>query len=346
MIKRTLLAVMIFAAPFASAATANALGDENLVPLSQDTAELTDVAGTDSDNRDSASDKPGDSGQTSPEEKRWIGIVTLQSGNLNVRSGPSLEHEIIGKLPNGSVVSVLEQFEEWVSIPYGSGIAYISKPYVRLKQTETLKPSGNSAKVIVLDPGHGGRDPGATLKDGTKESDIVWNYAEKAKASLEQAGYEVHLTRSKDSSCTEYKRNEEDLACRVDLVKKVGADLFISIHADANPVQSFRGTVTFYNARNDFDSNQNPYPEESKLLAELVQSHVQPAMGSRDRGTANKNYYVNRMSSVPSVLVELAVLTNSNDLKLLKSSKRQEAFADALVKAIDSYFNPGGSKDL
>lgn len=271
------------------------------------------------------------------EPVRRIGIVTLQSGNLNVRSGPSLDHEIIGKLPNGSVVTVLETYDEWALIAHENGAnktAYVSKPYLRLFEAGDKE----SGKVVVLDPGHGGRDPGAVLKDGTREIDIVWDYAIKAKAALEEAGYIVHLTREKDRSCMEYTRNHDDLACRIELAEKVGGDIFISLHADANPVSSFRGTVTFYNARSDYDGKQNPFPEESKRLAQLVQSHVQPAMGSRDRGIENKNYYVNRMSTMPSVLVELAVLTNKNDLKLLKSSKRQDAVAEALVKAVDLYF--------
>lgn len=269
-----------------------------------------------------------------PAEERRIGIVTLQSGNLNVRSGPSLDDDIIGKLPNGSVVTVLEDLGEWVSIPHDGSVAYVSRPYLRFKNVS----DNVGGKVIVLDPGHGGRDPGAVLKDGTREIDIVWDYTIKAKAALEEAGYVVHLTRDKDRSCVEYKRNQEDLACRAEFAGKVGGDIFISIHADANPVKSFRGTVTFYNARSDYDGVQNPFPEASKRLAQLVQSHVQPAMGSRDRGTENKNYYVNRMNTVPSVLLELAVLTNNNDLKLLKNSKRQDAVAAALVKAIDLYF--------
>jgi N-acetylmuramoyl-L-alanine amidase len=275
-------------------------------------------------------DKPDEGG-----EEKWIGIVTLTSGNLNVRKGPSLEDEIIGKLPNGAVISVLEQFEEWVSIPYGNEVAYVAKPYVQLEKASTSIGS----KVIVLDPGHGGKDPGATLKDGTKEADLVFLFATKAKEALEKAGYVVYLTRTQDRSCKEnYKRNEEDLACRAEFASRVGGDIFISIHADSNPVQSFRGTVTFYNARSDYDGRQNPYPEESKRLAQIVQSQVQPAIGSKDRGIDNRNYYVNRMNSVPSVLLELAVLTNANDRKLLMNSKRQDAFARALVKAVDLYF--------
>lgn len=344
---RTLLAVSLIASqPVVAANAADARPDRHAAiatasetpPASEEVAQdghpsvqaAEPGADEPSAGRSGEADKPGEA-----DGERWIGIVTLTSGNLNVRKGPSLNDDIIGKLPNGTVIPVLEQYEEWVSIPYGSGIAYVSKPYLRLK-----KVSGHGGnKVIVLDPGHGGKDSGAYLKDGTREADLVWEYAAKAKEALEAAGYVVYLTRDKDSSCVDYKNNNrEDLACRAEFAAKVGGDIFISIHADANPVKSFRGTVTFYNARSDYDGHQNPYPEESKRLAKLVQTQVQPVIGSRDRGIENKNYYVNRMNTVPSVLLELAVLTNSNDLKLLKNNKRKAAVAEALVKAVDLYF--------
>lgn len=368
MIKKTLLAVMLFASQLFVAAAAEAKHAAEYVLMSDEAGESqvyggSDDEGTIPDGSEKREEPPsgetdgeangsetggeeadkliepeagedGEEASDEPEEEQWIGVVTLTSGNLNVRSGPSLEDDIIGKLPNGTVIPVLEQLSEWVSIPYGSGIAYVSKPYLQLKKVD--KSSGG--KVIVLDPGHGGKDPGAILKDGTRETDIIWPFVEKAKAALESAGYVVHLTRDKNNSCVEYKRNQEDLACRAEFASKVGGDIFISIHADANPVKSFRGTVTFYNARSDYDGRQNPFPEESKRLAQLVQTQVQPVIGSKDRGIQNRNYYVNRMNTVPSVLLELAVLTNNNDLKLLKNSKRQDAFAEALVKAVDLYF--------
>lgn len=273
--------------------------------------------------------------ESEEQSQHWIGIVTLTSGNLNVRKGPSTDHEIIGKLPNGSIIEIIEQYEEWVSIPHNGTIAYVSKPYVTIQEGSLPEKSG---KVVVLDPGHGGRDPGAVAKDKTYESDLVWEYAVKAQEALENAGYTVYLTRTKDNSCTEYKKSHEDLACRLAFAKKVKGDIYISIHADSNPVKSFRGTVTFYNARNDLDGAQNPYPQESKKLAELVQGQVQPAIGSRNRGIDNRNFYVNRNAAMPSVLLELAVMSNESDLKLLKQEKRMNNVAAALTTAVDLYF--------
>jgi len=268
-----------------------------------------------------------------------IGIVTLSSGNLNVRKGPSLDDEIIGKLPNGSVVDVLEPMEEWVKIPYMGSVAYVSKPYLVIKEVSAVNPAGR--KVVVLDPGHGGKDPGAIGKDGTYESNLVFGYALEAKEALEKAGYAVLLTRGASSACADSQNYNyyDELGCRAGFAERAGGDIFISIHADYNPKASFRGTATFYNARNDLDGNQNPYPEESRLLASLVHEAVQPAIGSEDRGIADKNYYVNRMNSVPSILIELACLSNSSDLQILKAEQTRKKFAAALTKAVNQYFS-------
>lgn len=299
-----------------------------------DEPEAGNSASSETEAGNSASSEAGEQEAERREDPpKKIGIVTLNSGNLNVRNGPSLEDEIIGKLPNGAVVDVLEPLEEWVKIPYNGSVAYVSKPYL------VIRDAGETGrKVIVLDPGHGGKDPGAIAKDGTYESNLVYGYTLEAKKALEQAGYTVLLTRGENTSCTDYQKQADELGCRAGFAAKTGGDIFISIHADSNPKPSFRGTATFYNARNDLDGNQNPFPAESRLLAKLIQEAVQPAIGSTDRGIADKNYFVNRMNSVPSVLIELACLSNSSDLKLLKSEKTKQKFAAALTKAVNQYF--------
>lgn len=266
---------------------------------------------------------------------KLMGTVKLTSGNLNVRKGPSTEDEIIGKLANETKVEVLEQSEEWAEITHNGATGYVSLQYLTIS-----KVTGETGykKIIVIDPGHGGKDPGAIAKDGTYESNLVWQYSVKAKKMLEQSGYIVHLTRSEKSSCMPYKKIYDELDCRATFSNKVKADIFISIHADANPSKNFRGTVTFFNDRDDLDGNINPFSKQSKDLAKTIQSNVQPVVNSTDRGVKNKNYYVNRMNSVPSVLVELGVMTNASDLKILKNTKMQDKVSVALVKAVDEYF--------
>lgn len=273
---------------------------------------------------------------------KWTGTVKITSGNLHIRKGPSTDDAILDKLPNDSKVEVIEQMEDWVKVQYNKTLGYVSKQFLKIQQGTivSIKNSATTAvknKIIVLDPGHGGRDPGAIVDD-TYESKLVWQYTLKTKELLEQSGYTVFLTRGEENSCTAYKKMEQELTCRVNFAEKVKADMFISIHADSNPSKKFRGTVVFYNARNDYDGNQNLFSDDSKRLAQVIHSYVQPAIGSKDRGLQNKNYFVNRMNKVPSILIELGCMTNSADLNLLKSASRQDKFSASFVKAVDNYF--------
>ncbi|HEY0827592.1 MAG TPA: N-acetylmuramoyl-L-alanine amidase [Bacilli bacterium] len=273
---------------------------------------------------------------------KWIGTVKITSGNLNIRKGPSTHDEILDKLSNGSKVEVIEQLEEWAKIQYNHIIGYVSKQFLVIQQGN-IDIMASKNKIVVLDPGHGGRDPGAITADGTYESKLVWQYTVKTKALLEKSGYTVFLTRGEKNSCTVYRRMEQELTCRVNFAEKVKADIYISIHADSNENKKFRGTVVFYNARNDYDGNQNHFSADSKRLAQTIHSFIQPAIGSKDRGLQNKNYFVNRMNKVPSILIELGFLTNSADLKLLKDKGRQDKFSASFVKAVDLYFAASGS---
>src|SRR5690554_2374939 len=119
---------------------------------------------------------------------KLMGTVKLTSGNLNVRKGPSIEDEIIGKLPNETKVEVLEQSEDWATITHNGARGFVSLQYLTVSKVISNEKSDSYKKIIVLDPGHGGRDPGAIAKDGTYESDLVWQYTEKSKIMLEQAG--------------------------------------------------------------------------------------------------------------------------------------------------------------
>lgn len=266
-----------------------------------------------------------------------VGTVKLTSGTLNVRSEPSTKAEIIGSLTNGKQVTVLKQLDQWAEIAYNGSSAYVSTTYLTIAKG-TVKAEKPKGKIIVLDPGHGGKDPGAIAADGTFERTLNWSFAVKAKELLEQAGYTVYLTRNEKSSCIDYKTSEEDLKCRVDVAKKLKGDILISLHINSHEKSTHRGTVTYYNARDDWDGNQNPFPKESKALAQAIHAPIQKAIGSKDRGVDNKNFYMNRMSAMPSALIELAFMSNPDDLKLLKGKNMPETIGNALVTGVNKYF--------
>lgn len=195
----------------------------------------------------------------------------------------------------------------------------------------------NSSHIIVLDPGHGGYDSGAIALDGTYERTYNFTYASAAKTELEKRGYTVILTHDAFHSCGGYTAKYNDLQCRVDFATNYGADIFVSIHSNAfNFVQN--GTETYYNARNDYDGKQNPYPNESLRLAQIIQVHTVTAFGTKNNGVFNQNFYVNRNARVPSALVELAYVDYAANLSVLKSTFKVNAFAVEFSNAMDEYF--------
>jgi N-acetylmuramoyl-L-alanine amidase len=244
--------------------------------------------------------------------------VSLTSG-LNVRSGPSTSNGIIGTLAKGQEVPVLSVNGNWVKVQYGNQTGYVSKLYLKLKNTE-----GNpiAQRVIVLDAGHGGKDPGA-VGSGITEKEIVLDVTKRLEAKLKAAGATIIMTRSGDTYPT--------LGERVELAEDKYADMFVSIHVNAASA-SASGSETFY------DTSQNLNGEESKKLASEIQKQMISLVGTKDRGIKDNDFYVLRNNDMVSVLVELAFISNSSDLVKLKSDKYKDLFAEAIYRGIVEYY--------
>lgn len=244
--------------------------------------------------------------------------VALTSG-LNIRSGPSTSNGVIGTLSKGQTVPVLSVNGNWVKVQYGNQVGYVSKLYVKLKNTE-----GNpvAERVIVLDAGHGGKDPGA-IGSGITEKQIVIEVAKRVEAKLKAAGATVVMTRSGDTYPT--------LGDRVELAEDKYADMFVSIHVNSGS-SSASGTETYY------DTSQNLNGEESKKLASEIQKQILSLVGTKDRGIKDNDFYVLRNNDMPSVLVELGFITNSDDLAKLKSEKYYDLFAEAIYRGVVEYY--------
>lgn len=188
--------------------------------------------------------------------------------------------------------------------------------------------------MIVIDPGHGGPDPGAigasrltfeknnTLATGLQLADL-----------LRSRGATVALTRITDVSPAgnNYDRGNigKDLQPRVDLANALGADLFISIHNNAFNASSY-GTETYYYA-------DNPQAVASQKLAQAVQSRLVMNLGLYDRGVKEANFMVIRDTSMPAILVELAFISNPNEEKLLSSLDFQRKAIQGIYEGILQY---------
>jgi N-acetylmuramoyl-L-alanine amidase len=182
-------------------------------------------------------------------------------------------------------------------------------------------------KVIVLDAGHGGYDGGAS-GNGIIEKQLNLDVTLALKEKLENAGAIVHLTRSSDV----YISLDE----RAALSKKVGADIFVSIHANS-ATPSAHGAETYYSGQ-PYNGETNPFPTESMLLATYIQNHLVSETNMYDRNAKHGGYIVLRRNSVPSALVELGFITNASDAAKMKQSNYKYQAAEGIYKGILEYF--------
>ncbi|MGE5559952.1 MAG: N-acetylmuramoyl-L-alanine amidase [Chloroflexota bacterium] len=213
---------------------------------------------------------------------------------------------------------------------------------------ELLKP-GLRGRTIVIDPGHGGRDPGALGLVGTKEKDINLAIALLLRDKLKAAGADVVMTRDTDTSLVPPEEAEEidyarqvsisELARRSNLAADRRGDMFISIHNNSMGYKSDQsGTETYY-----YSGASNA--ASAKRLAGLAQRELVAALGLRDRGVKDEQFYVIKNADAPAILVEGAFLSNTNDEQMLLDPLVRERMAEALFRAISEYFGPdaGGS---
>lgn len=219
---------------------------------------------------------------------------------------------------------------------------------------------GLGVRKIVIDPGHGGKDPGA-IAHGLKEKDIVLNLSKKLKENLEKnLGYEVVLTRVDDS----YISLEE----RTAVANGNNADLFISLHVNAHPIASVHGLETYFlNLTNDREAMRvaafenatselqmsdledvlagimkNSKIKESSRLAHNVHNTVISGLKEdkqtlKDLGVKQAPFYVLIGAEMPAILVEIAFISNPKEAKRLGENVFLESFADQIVKGVRFY---------
>ena len=240
----------------------------------------------------------------------------------------------------------------------------------RPPEAPSVKPGGfgslmqmaaRQRRVIVIDPGHGGRDPGALSIIGGEEADIVLQTSLKLKALIEQdPRYVVRLTRETDV----YVEHED----RVTMARNWGADLFISIHADAAGAPTvagasvytistrgearIEGTAEKYGWHLPFEDGtseevsdilQDLTVRETKSNSSIFAGILVPELGEAGPLLRNthrqKNLFVLLAPDVPAVLVEIGFLTSATDARRLKSERGRRKSAEAIKRAIDTYFD-------
>ncbi len=191
-----------------------------------------------------------------------------------------------------------------------------------------------SGRLVVIDPGHGGYDPGAVSADGTLEKDVVLSIAKHLGRLLNQASIYTLFTREGDNSVqlapggNLLSRKRQDLMGRVNLANKAEADLFISIHCNSFPQSIWSGAQTFYY------SGQH----ESKQLAVAIQSELVKRLGPNRRQANAGDYRVLKDTRMPAVMVEVGFLSNPKEARLLADPNYQEKMANAIYHGILRYY--------
>lgn len=180
-------------------------------------------------------------------------------------------------------------------------------------------------KVVVVDPGHGGHNPGA-VDNGVQEADINLSVALQLKDKLQREGAKVIMTRQSDQSVANKNSSlGQELQARVDIAEKNNADLFISIHSNSNPDKNIAGAMTFY-----------PQDRSSQLALDVQQSLVQQT-GAVDKGISPATFYVLRKTSMPSILVEMGFVTNKQEAGKLSDYSYQSKIAQGVFNGVVRY---------
>lgn len=188
---------------------------------------------------------------------------------------------------------------------------------------------GLKGKIVAIDPGHGGPDPGAIGVQGTREKHVNLNVAMLVKANLEKAGAKVLMTREADVSVASLRGpGLGELQSRVMFANGNQADIFISIHHNAAVRPSANGTSTYYYLKTIFDG----------ALAQSLQEAMLQAGGLADFGVRTANFYVVKNVTMPAALLEVGFLSNAQEEQILNSSDFQQKIAQGIVTGIDRYF--------
>lgn len=172
-----------------------------------------------------------------------------------------------------------------------------------------MSASRLTGKKIMLDPGHGGEDPGAVGPTGLQEKSCTLKVATYVKNYLEKYAYAtVNMTRSSDVYVSLQKR--------VELANNWGADRFISIHFNSSTTPSVNGTETFY-----YNDSSNPTRTSlSKNLAEKLQTRLIQELGLSNRGVKTANFYVIKYTKMPASLTESSFISNPQEEARLKNT--------------------------
>lgn len=203
-----------------------------------------------------------------------------------------------------------------------------------LREADAFRHSGPNlvGKVIIIDPGHGGLDPGVVVPDGAlrwTEADLAYDLAARLEGRLAAAGMRVHLTRGPAPSAV-----LTDLA-RAQLANDLGGDLLISLHIDGHANPAAEGVATYH-----YGTDNGVTSTVGERLAGLVQREIVARTGMRNCQTHAKTWELLRLTRMPAVRVEVGYLTSPGDRRRLVDPRCRDQVVEAVVAAVQRMYFP------
>ena len=236
--------------------------------------------------------------------------------------------------------------------------------FTLLAPSQTAKPANPAHPLVVLDPGHGGEDDGARGRRGLLEKDIALDLARDLADELAAAGMEARLTRQSDVFVPLWDRAK--------LANDAGADLFISLHLNADRSRQAKGSEVFFLSMGDGDRvdeelaaqenaggkgagpapdnvlagilndlAQEAYLRDSERLAVAIQGQLNHLGGIKQRGVKQAPFVVLRGAAMPAVLVETAFISNPKEEARLKDPAFRRRVAQAIARGVQRYLASG-----
>ena len=204
-----------------------------------------------------------------------------------------------------------------------------SDPFPTPKPIKYYDKPGLAGKIIVLDPGHGGSDPGAIGLNNTYEANVTLNVASELRRLLEKNGTKVIMTRTTNRDVFGPNASAtQELQARCDVAKEAKADLFVSIHTNSFSNRSVGGTSTYYYPKTTGDVR----------LADFIQKELSTQTCLLDRGTNPARFYVLKYADMPAVLLELAFISNPVEEKLLTDEEFIKKTALGIYNGLVKYY--------
>lgn len=243
---------------------------------------------------------------------------------MDVRTGPGMSYPSLAKVVDkDKQYRIIDKTDTWFYVEVDDSInGWIAgwKTNANVKSPEEILDEQIKQYIIVLDPGHGGKDSGAIGNRNNQEKDITLLVANLIKNKFEQEGFTVRLTRTDDYYVSLDDRNTPEL--------ESGASAYISIHFDSSPnkVGTVSGFTTYYSKDDD-----------SQVLAQYVSNAIGARMPLFNRGVKQEPLQVTAFSKIPAILLEGGYMNNPTDEYMLSNPIYQDIYAESIKEGIKGY---------